>query len=278
MLTWHRILGAWSLIVASLVVALGVGAQQAFPAEAVIRGENVWLRTDPAEETQVIAYLQRGDTVTITDEAIAGDDDEFYPVDVVTTGETGWVRRLFIDPQSIAPLVTAPLETEADTQERRPRPARQERRGSSDAPLAELPSRGLGMTEEQFGDLYGNPQEDMMGNAHAVGNGIIVAYEAFGSPVSTVERIFDTGVSFDDARAESTKFRPTDAVYMETFVSDGGVTVDMYSSEWLKEQFPNVDLWVNTEPGVFTVGYSGYNPAAGINEVTRWVMATGNNR
>jgi hypothetical protein len=138
-------------------------------------------------------------------------------------------------------------------------------------------SRGLGLTEAQFGELYGSAQEDIMGDAYIVGNGRIVAYEGFGDPVSTLERDYDTGVSYEDAVAESKTLMPTDAVFQEQYVNEADLVVDVYSSEWLTGQFPNPNEWINAEPGVFTVSYGAYNPALGVEEVTRWVMATGNN-
>ena len=81
-----------------------------FPAAAVIRGENIRLRLDPAEASEDVLILQRGEEVTITSEPVAADGLEFYPVEVLATGDAGWVRTLFIDPNSIAPLVVTEIE------------------------------------------------------------------------------------------------------------------------------------------------------------------------
>jgi hypothetical protein len=85
---------------------------ESFPVSAVVRGENVWLRLDPAAETEVIALLQRGDPITITGESTFDGDEEYYPVESDLTGETGWVGALFIDPRSIAgaSTVVVPLD------------------------------------------------------------------------------------------------------------------------------------------------------------------------
>jgi hypothetical protein len=83
-------------------------AQRDFPATAVIRGENIWLRVDPAEDTEVLAYLQRGDPIRVTGDAVAADGDAFYPIEVVETGETGWVRDLAVDPRSLTLVATLP--------------------------------------------------------------------------------------------------------------------------------------------------------------------------
>jgi hypothetical protein len=81
-----------------------------FPAAAVIRGENIRLRLDPAEASEDVLILQRGEEVTITSEPVAADGLEFYPVEVLGTGDAGWVRTLFIDPNSIAPLTVTEIE------------------------------------------------------------------------------------------------------------------------------------------------------------------------
>ena len=83
-------------------------AQRDYPASATIRGENIWLRVDPAEDTEVLAYLQRGDPIRVTGDAVPGDGDAFYPIEVVETGETGWVRDLAVDPRSLTPVEALP--------------------------------------------------------------------------------------------------------------------------------------------------------------------------
>jgi hypothetical protein len=83
-----------------------------FPASALVRGENVWLRLDPTADTEVIALLQRGDPITITGESVFDGDDEYYPVESDLTAESGWIGALFIDPRSVAgaSAVVVPLD------------------------------------------------------------------------------------------------------------------------------------------------------------------------
>jgi hypothetical protein len=83
-------------------------AQRDYPATATIRGENIWLRVDPAEDTEVLGYLQRGDPIRVTGDAVPADGDAFYPIEVVETSETGWVRDLAVDPRSFTPVETLP--------------------------------------------------------------------------------------------------------------------------------------------------------------------------
>lgn len=74
------------------------------PATALVRGEDIRLRLDPAIESEDITIMQRGDEITITGAAVAADGDQFYPIQLTSTGETGYVRTIFINPLSITPL------------------------------------------------------------------------------------------------------------------------------------------------------------------------------
>ena len=84
----------------------------AFPADAIIRGENIRLRIEPAAESVDVAVLQRGDAIVVSAESTVADGDEFFPVEVVLTGATGWVRALAVDPRSISATVVAPVVVE----------------------------------------------------------------------------------------------------------------------------------------------------------------------
>src|SRR4051794_11154416 len=93
------------LIFALAAVPLGLARAQfldeyAAPASAVVRGDNIWLRVEPAAETVIVSYLQRGDEVTLTGAAVTADGMAFVPVETAS-GETGWVRDLAIDPRSL---------------------------------------------------------------------------------------------------------------------------------------------------------------------------------
>src|SRR5215204_570032 len=99
------------LILATVLFVLSgspLRAQLDYPASATIRGENIWLRVDPAEDTEVLAYLQRGDPIRVTGDAVPADGDAFFPIDVVETGETGWVRDLAVDPRSFISVESLP--------------------------------------------------------------------------------------------------------------------------------------------------------------------------
>ncbi len=98
-------------------------AQTGFPASAVIRGENIWLRADPAAATDVLTIMQRGDAITITGEVTAADALQFYPIELNATGDVGWVRALFVDPGSIVPIAALPAEEEPPARRNRDRAA-----------------------------------------------------------------------------------------------------------------------------------------------------------
>lgn len=124
---------------------------EAFPAAALVRGENVRLRLDPVAETEIIDVLQRGDPITITGESVFDGDEEYYPVESDLTGDAGWIGALFIDPRSIAgvsavvvPLdeVDAPLDDTdtvdaAGNQRQQNREARRQDRQAEPAPAPE---------------------------------------------------------------------------------------------------------------------------------------------
>ena len=100
------------LVLAATLFALSGSpllAQRDYRGRATIRGEYIWLRVDPAEDTEIHGYLQRGDEVLITDDGAAADGDVFYPVEVVDTRESGWVREMAIDPGSVGRVEDLPV-------------------------------------------------------------------------------------------------------------------------------------------------------------------------
>jgi hypothetical protein len=105
--------------------------EYAAPASAVIRGENIWLRVEPAAEPVIVRYLQRGDAVTLTGAAVTADGMVFVPVETAS-GETGWVRDLAIDPRSLV----GPDEGAASDGGRGQK--RETRRRQRDQPTAEI--------------------------------------------------------------------------------------------------------------------------------------------
>jgi hypothetical protein len=152
---------------------------------------------------------------------------------------------------------------------------------------APIDSRGLGLPIEEFYARYGEavPDPVMDGESIFTSNGRIRVRAAGNDKVNAVTRYFDQGVTFEDARATGLGFAPADSVLVQTYTTSVGSTVDLYYSPSLEAQFSESEViegmefptWVNGEPGQFIIGYGGYNPANGVNEVTRIVMALGNN-
>src|SRR5215216_2964182 len=96
-----------------LLVPLPVSAQEI--TEAFVRGSDVELRTYPSTDAGVVTTLQRGDAIRITGDAETESGETkpvtvdtlgitrvwFVPVEVVETGEVGWIAELFIDPHRL---------------------------------------------------------------------------------------------------------------------------------------------------------------------------------
>ncbi len=80
-------------------------------------------------------------------------------------------------------------------------------------------------------------------------------------------------LSLEESRVWVRSFIPNDSVFVKSYVSTIGSTVDLYNSKWLAGQFPANDglHWINGKPGDFIVIYSG---KAGISNIT---IGTGNN-
>ncbi|MFT4037998.1 MAG: hypothetical protein QM692_07460 [Thermomicrobiales bacterium] len=124
---------------AALLAAPLVTAQNTtYPASAVIRGENIRVWAEPSSGGSELLILNRGDALTITGDLISAEGDQFYPVQLADNGQTGFVRAIFINPDSIVPVQV--LEPAAET------PAdggnRQNRRNQDqqeDAPPADQP-------------------------------------------------------------------------------------------------------------------------------------------
>src|SRR5215216_357054 len=83
--------------------------------DAFVRGTDVALRSEPAGDADLVATLQLGDAIRITGDAETESGETkpvtvdtlgvtrvwFVPVEVVETGEVGWIAELFIDPHRL---------------------------------------------------------------------------------------------------------------------------------------------------------------------------------
>jgi hypothetical protein len=80
-------------------------AQPTPPAATVASGAKVTvsedvvnLRSEPSTSGQVVVELKKGDELTVTGDPIAGDNYQWYPVTVDSTGQTGYIATNFVAP------------------------------------------------------------------------------------------------------------------------------------------------------------------------------------
>ena len=101
----RRTLSLLLLAASSLIVSPQSSAQEiSYPVSAVIRGENIRLWAEPSFSADELHILQRGDAITITGAAVSAEGDDFYPVEFAVSGQTGWVRTVFVNPASLVPV------------------------------------------------------------------------------------------------------------------------------------------------------------------------------
>jgi hypothetical protein len=157
--------------------------------------------------------------------------------------------------------------------------------------VTSIDSGGLGLTVEEFHARYGTGEPDPVGEVIETENGRIVFAATQEGKVDFIERSFNEGVSLEEARVIGMGLAPTDADLVATYITEAGYitevgsTTDLFYSSSLKAAFPpttriagtQFSTWTNGAPGQFTIGYSGYNPANGNNEVTRIVIRLGDN-
>jgi hypothetical protein len=132
--------------------SIPVAAQQQFPARATIRGENVRVRAEPADAAANNAVLQRGDAIILMGPLEAHPDGEFYPVEVPSTGATGWVLWVFIDPRTIAPMEDVvieepPVETPEPEPTEEPNGGGRRRRGGGQELVASVSGVGVSVSD-----------------------------------------------------------------------------------------------------------------------------------
>ena len=83
----------------------GGGAQSQAPSTTVASGAKVSvaedvvnLRSEPSVSGNVVAELKKGDVLTVTGDAVAGGDHQWYPVTVGATGDSGYVATDLVTP------------------------------------------------------------------------------------------------------------------------------------------------------------------------------------
>jgi hypothetical protein len=83
----------------------GGSAQPTPPAATVASGAKVTvsedvvnLRSEPSTSGEIVVELKKGDELTVTGEPVAGDNYQWYPVTVDSTGQTGYIASNFVSP------------------------------------------------------------------------------------------------------------------------------------------------------------------------------------
>lgn len=122
---WLTATIALTLIAGGTLPAIGQSLD-----ETELRGENIRLREEPADDAFELAVLQGGEAVEVTGEPVLVDGHAWWPVLVVESGDEGWVRWEFLDgasPEADPALPTATVDEtpvdETPVVEERPRRA-----------------------------------------------------------------------------------------------------------------------------------------------------------
>ena len=89
------------VLLPAVAVIAPIAAQDEFPANALIRGENIRVRAELPESDFETALQPRGDNRVLSGPTAVTPEGEFYPVQVPGSGTSGWILVLFIDPASI---------------------------------------------------------------------------------------------------------------------------------------------------------------------------------
>jgi hypothetical protein len=140
-------------------------------------------------------------------------------------------------------------------------------------------SGGLGLSRQAWEDRHGAPGQKIGGFISYEGTTYAVAYQM--DNVWHLEKSWgSTGVSLDEARAESKTLIPSDSQLQQTYTSANDQLVDLYTSEALKSRFPEsqqlgsmtLSMWPGGEPGDFIVIYRRTG-----DRVTSIVLGIGNN-
>ena len=118
------------LLIVALCCSGAAFAQETFT--TVVRGDNVPLLKRPNPDSRKIAILRRGDGIRVTGPAVNLQGDEkpitteslgvtkrwFVPVEVLRTGDRGWIAEVYVNPRAIAwetpataPTATVPIAT-----------------------------------------------------------------------------------------------------------------------------------------------------------------------
>ncbi len=139
-------------------------------------------------------------------------------------------------------------------------------------------SGGLGIKKTEWEKIYGLPNRPCFSVASIIQcnykNDLFITSFIDQYPIRSISYgNLKPKLSLEESRVQVKSLIPSDSVFIKSYTSAIGSTVDLYNSKWLAAQFPANDslYWINGKPGDFIVIYSG---KSGISNIT---MGTGNN-
>jgi hypothetical protein len=140
------------------------------------------------------------------------------------------------------------------------------------APPSNPNTEALGLRMSQWEEIHGASERVESGSFHHYESGRFVV-RFTDSKATHVEKVWGdrNAIPFEQARDEVKQLMPKDAKQIRSYVSRAGRKVDLYSSEYLREQFPN-ERWPGGRPGNFIVIYRENGKS-----VTSILLANGNN-
>ena len=138
------------------------------------------------------------------------------------------------------------------------------------SPTGAFSSGGLGLSKAEW-ERQHNPDEDSYDIGYYDDGKYLVLFDE--DKISEIELMFDRlDLTLDEARTEAESLIPEDNRSIETYSPDGFPewTIDVYSSESLIGQYESDWVWLDSDPGTFSILYEIYEDF-----VARAVITTG---
>lgn len=138
-------------------------------------------------------------------------------------------------------------------------------------------SGGLGLAQTDWERLHGSGRPDNASSPmffQYEGGKLQVQFSEMSSRnVGYIERVWGDrdAVPIEEARRESKNFIPSDAKFVRTFTSRSGNTVDLYTSQSLKDRFA-ASNFIGGKPGDFIILYRNQT-----GRTTTFIVSVGNN-
>lgn len=156
---------------------------------------------------------------------------------------------------------------------------------ASNQPIASQPtpsspshaSGGLGLAQADWEHLHGSGRPDNASSPmffeYESGKFQVQFSEIRSGNVGYIERVWGdrNAIPLEEARRESKNLIPADAKFVRTYISQSGSTVDLYTSESLKDRFAASDF-IAGKPGDFIILYRNQT-----GRTTTFIISVGNN-